>query len=105
MPLFNNGHAARIEERLTSALKALERHSAEHTRRADGLEEDLKNLETGIRADLQAVVSSLGRIESLLKARNGNGRAKAVVKKSAAPIGYATGGGGILYLLAEKLLS
>ena len=102
MGLFN-GHAARIEERLSSLLKAVDRHSTEHTRRADSAEDELKGLETGLRRELVDIRNVLGRIETVLKTRNGNGRTAAVVKKTAAPAGYLTGGG-VLWMLLERLL-
>ena len=102
--MFRNGTAARIEERLNSLLKATERHSNEFTRRSDHSEQDLKAMETGIRADLQSVTAALARIETLLKTRNGGAaKAGAAMKKTAVPAGYL-GGGGFLYWLAERLL-
>ena len=103
MGIFGNGSAARAEERLASVLKAQERHYADFVRRADHTEADMKALETGVRADLQGITAALGRIEGLLKARNGNGAARAAVKKGAAPAGYLTGGGGLVYLIQHFL--
>ena len=109
MGIFSNGNgaAARTEERLSSALKAVDRLAAEHVRRADRHEQNLKSVETGLRADLQTMTAALARIEELLKVRNSNGAARAAagaaVKKTAPPVGYATGGGALVYALQQLL--
>ena len=100
----SNGHAARIEERLNTILKGHERHASEFTRRMDHHTNDIKALETGIRADLQGMAGTLTRIEGLLKARNGNGAARAagaVVKKQALPVGGGIGLGGVVVALLQ----
>ena len=78
----------------------------EMTRRFDGLEMDRKEAARVRSKDIDNIFSKLNsmneKITVLTARRNGNG-VKQAATKAAGPVGYATGGGGIIYLILEFL--